>query len=258
MEYISSHDGTAIALEATGDGAALIVIAGALCDRRANYAIAEALAPHFTVYNYDRRGRGDSGNSHSYSVEREVQDLKVLLRRAGGEAFVLGFSSGAALALEAALHGLPFRRVALWEPPYADGPEMVRPNGYVEQLADLLARGARGDAVEYFLTVSAGVPKEMVSGMRSSPMWSGMEELAHTLRYDALVMGDGSVPRDRVSELDVETLAASGGDSPAWIRETAAAIAAAAPRGRAETIQGQDHDVEAAALAPVVREFFGR
>ena len=256
MRKVISKDGTAIAFDRSGEGPAVILVCGASTTRSANAPLAVLLAQHFTVFNYDRRGRGDSDDTVPYAVEREVEDLDALIIEAGGSASVFGTSSGAILALDAAAHGLAITKLALWEPPFSvddDGPR--RHKEYATRLTELLAAGRRGDAVELFMK-SVGLPPEFVAQARNAPWWSATEDLAHTLAYDAAVMGDSSVPTERVASVTVPTLVMDGGATPAWARNAAQALADALPDVRRRTLEGQDHNVAPEALAPVLEEFF--
>jgi pimeloyl-ACP methyl ester carboxylesterase len=231
-----------------------VLVAGASCDRAVDAAIAEALAEHYTVLNHDRRGRGDSGDTLPYAVEREIEDLDVLLAAAGGSAVVVGLSSGGALAALAAAKGLPITHLAMWEPPYrldAEGQRATRE--YADSLADLLADDRRGDALALFMGM-VGLPEEMIGGMRRSPYWALGEALAPTLAYDAAVMGDGAIPAEELARIAVPTTALAGGASPEWMRESAAAAAAAIPRADVEVLPGQTHDVAPDVLAAAVHE----
>jgi pimeloyl-ACP methyl ester carboxylesterase len=254
---VRSRDGTTIAFERSGEGPPLIVVGGALSDRSAGAPLAALLAPRFTVYTYDRRGRGDSGDAEGYTVEREIEDLEVLVAEAGGSAFVFGTSSGAVLALEAAIRGLDVAKLALFEPPFrvSDG-EARPPDALATRLEDLLSAGRRGAAVEHFLTTAVEMPGEAVAGMRAGPAWPALEELAPTLVYDVTVVGDGSIPTERSSSATVPTLVMDGGESPAWVRQATRAVAATLPNGHHRTLEGQTHDVAPDVLASAVEEFF--
>jgi pimeloyl-ACP methyl ester carboxylesterase len=255
METVESHDGTVIAFDQLGAGTPLILVAGASCDRSIDAAIATALAEHFTVLNYDRRGRGDSTDTWPFAVEREIEDIDVLLAAAGGSAVVLGLSSGAALAAHAAAGGLPVRALVMWEPPYRldpDGPREAKE--YAQQLDALLAQDRRGDAVEHFMR-QVGLPDELIAGARQSPYWALGESLAPTLAYDAAVLGDCTVPTDVFATIGVPTLVLSGSASPAWMRDAAEAVANAIPGARSGVLDGQDHNVAGEALAPAVKDF---
>jgi pimeloyl-ACP methyl ester carboxylesterase len=261
MNTVTSSDGTSIAFDRSGEGPPLVLVGGALSDRSAVGSLTEALAPRFTVFAYDRRGRGDSGDTLPYAVEREVEDLEALVAEAGGSAFVFGHSSGAALALEAAARGLPVTKLALYEPPFIidDGHEPL-PDDYVERLTELSASGRRGDAVEYFLTSGPGVPPDVVAGMRSEPFWPGMEKIAHTLAYDGAVMGDTMsgrpLPAERWASVTVPTLVMDGDQSPAWARNSVAALADVLPNAERRSLEGQDHGAAPEVLAPVLVDFF--
>src|SRR6266508_3880536 len=153
-----SKDGTKITYDKTGQGPALILVAGAFQDRLAMGAYAEPLSKHFTVYNYDRRGRGESGDTQPYAVEREIEDIDGLIEEAGGSARVCGISSGAVLALDAAAAGLSIEKLALYEAPFiVDDSRPPQAEDYVPQLNGFLASGKRGDAVRSFMR-EVGLP----------------------------------------------------------------------------------------------------
>ncbi len=257
---VRSSDGTSIAFDRSGEGPPVILVGGALQYRVTDprtARLAALLAPRFTVYHYDRRGRGDSGDTPPYAVEREVDDLDALIVDAGGSAFVFGMSSGAALALEAAARGLAIRKLALYEPPFMVGDGGPRPPAdHATQLADLVSAGRRGDAVAYFMTRLVGLPAEAVAPLRNAPMWPGLEAIAHTLVYDAAVMGDYSLPTARLASVTVPTLVIAGAESDERLRRAAKAVADALPDARRRTLAGQTHDYAAEALAPVLDEFF--
>src|SRR5436190_7588139 len=178
MEVVTSRDGTTIAFDRLGSGPPVILVCGASTDRMANAALAALLASDFTVLNYDRRGRGDSGDTSLYAVAREIEDIEALIERAGGSAFLFGTSSGGALALEAAASGLPVTKLALWEPPYFLDPNARPPTDQVERYHEMISEGRRGDAVEYFLTKVVRMPEELAAFARTQPFWSSQEALA--------------------------------------------------------------------------------
>lgn len=253
-----SGDGTTIAFERSGEGRPVVVVGGAFNDRGTAAPIASLLAADFTVFAYDRRGRGDSGDTAPYSVDREVADLAAVIEEAGGAASVYGLSSGAALALHAAADGLPITRLALYEPPFLVAGDDTRAPTSVDiaaRYAELASTGRRTEAVQLFLT-TAGLPPEVVDQMREAPVWPRLEGLAHTLAYDTAILGDGSVPTDRAASVTVPTLVIDGGASPGWARRSVAALVDALPDGRLRTLDGQTHDVDPAVLAPVLVEFF--
>ena len=258
---VTSADGTPIAFERLGDGQPAIVVGGATCDRAMTRPLAEQLAQHFTVINYDRRGRGDSGDTAPYTVEREIEDLGALIAEAGGTASVYGHSSGAGLVLHAAAHGLPIAKLVLHESPFVpDGEEERRiSREYAENLKAILAEDRRGDAVELFMT-TVGMPQEIVDQMRHSPRWAELEEIAPTLAYDSEIMGDisrgGTIPADQASSVTIPALVLSGGASPAWMIAVGRQIADTMPNGRHRVLEGQEHVVAPEVLAPVLAEFF--
>jgi|FLYN01.1.fsa_nt_gi pimeloyl-ACP methyl ester carboxylesterase len=265
MQTVTSKDGTTIAFDKTGQGPALILVGGAFEQRAmdsetARLAAFPLLAQHFTVYHYDRRGRGDSTDTQPYAVEREIEDIEALINHAGGSAFLFGISSGAALAFEAALalNG-KVKKLALYEPPYNDDPAARQAwKNYRKQLKERLAEGRRGDAVGLFMML-LGMPAEQLEGMRQHPMWPMWEAIGHTLAYDAAALGeDGSIPSERAAHLAVPTLVMDGGATE-WpsMHDTAVALAKAIPNAQHRTLEGQTHEVAAEALAPVLVEFFG-
>jgi len=252
-----SRDGTSVAYESTGQGPAVILVSGAMSTGATLAPLAVPLSDRFRVVVYDRRGRGESGDTAPYAVAREVEDLAALIEAVGGEAALYGVSSGGALVLEAAASGLPVRQVAVYEVPFAvsEGGAKERAE-YTERLTEALGKGRRGDAVELFLRLT-GLAEEMIQGARQSPMWAGMEAIAPSLAYDDAVMGDGLVPRDRLASITVPVLSVAGGASRAWMREVARTIAEAVPDGTYRGLEGQTHAVEPDILGPVLVEFFG-
>ncbi|MET4923550.1 alpha/beta hydrolase [Streptomyces sp. PSRA5] len=257
MGRAKSGDGTLIAYRRTGgDGPPVIMVGGAFSTAEAEAPLAALLAPRFSVITYDRRGRGRSGDTAPYAVDREVEDIAALLTEVGGSASLYGMSSGAALALEAAATGLPITQLAVYEPPYDAGPADVTENAaYTARLDDLLSRGQRDKAVELFLSV-VGVPPDVLAEMRRAAMWQSMTTLAHTLAYDNAVMGPGPVPTERLARITARVMVVDGGASPPPMRVAARAVADALPRGRHRTLTGQVHEVAPHVLAPVLEEYF--
>jgi pimeloyl-ACP methyl ester carboxylesterase len=261
MDTVRSKDGTAIAFDNQGDGPPLILVDGAMGTRSAGSGPARAklLASHFTVYSYDRRGRGDSGDTKPYAVAREIEDLDALIDEAGGSAFVYGHSSGGCLALEAtAKLGDKVEKLAIYEAPYNDDPKAQKAWGdYIKSLTEALAEDRRGDAVALFMAY-VGTPAVQIEGMRQAPFWAGMEAIAPTLAYDhTAIMGkDGSIPTPRVALVHVPTLVMSGANGAPFMRETAKKLSKAIPGATLITLDGQTHDVQPEALAPVLVEFF--
>ena len=262
MSTTRSSDGTGIGFTRAGDGPPLILVGGAFQYRAIDGStteLVERLAPTFTVFHYDRRGRGESGDGSPYSVEREVEDLAALLAEAGDSAYVFGMSSGGALALEGAARGLAIMKLALYEPPFAlDENSHNAPADFLERLIELNADGRPGDAVEYFLTAGLGMRREMVTEMRAAPVWPGFEAVAHTLVYDTILMdGQDALLRERAPTVTAPVLLLDGGASPPWAAAAVDGLASILPHAERRTLPGQTHDVAAGALAPVLEDFFG-
>ena len=262
MDKVTSRDGTPIAFDRLGEGPPIIVVCGAMCGRGLMRSTAEELAKHFTVFNYDRRGRGDSGDTEPYAVEREIEDIGALIVEGGGTASVYGHSSGAGLVLHAAAHGLPIAKIVLHDPPYApDGDEEARRSSqeYGENLKAVLSDERRGDAVELFMTM-VGMPKEMVEGMRHTPRWAELEAIAPTLAYDSEVMGDigrnGTIPIDQAGRVTVPALVLTGGADYPWMTEVGRRLADVMPNGRHRVLEGHEHVVPPEVLVPVLAEFY--
>ncbi len=260
MSQVMSKDGTIIAFDRSGKGPAVILVGGAFQYRAIDpptAQLAALLAQHFTVFHYDRRGRGDSSDTQPYAVEREVEDLAALITETGGQAAVFGMSSGGVLTLEAAKQGLAISKLALYEPPFNSGDSNARQasENYTRQLTALLAEGRRGDAVALAMT-TWGATAEAVADMRQTPIWPLFESVAPTLAYDNAIMGDGSVHTERLASITVPTLVIDGGASPAFMHNAAQAVVHALPNAQHRTLEGQTHDVAPEVLAPVLTEFF--
>ncbi|OLT19118.1 hydrolase [Actinomadura sp. CNU-125] len=254
MEEVISRDGTRIAYERSGDGPPVIIVGGAFADRNTGAALAEALAAHFTVVTYDRRGRGASGDTPPYAVEREIEDLEALNEALGGSAALYGNSSGGCLALEVAARN-PLPRVAVFEPPYRfdEGP---RPDPELrERLERLASEGRRAETVEHFLTAAMNIPPQGVEHMRQMPMWPGLEAISHTLPYDAALVGDRSWPADRMAGLKSPALVIASTASAPWLRHTAEKAAEALPAGEHASVDGPPHDAGPDELEPVLVPF---
>ncbi len=267
MHTVTSADGTTIAYDRAGDGPALVLVDGAFCSRQFGPMpdLVPLLTPHFTVYSYDRRGRGDSGDTAPYAPEREIDDIEALLDAAGGSAGVYGISSGAVLAARAtaALPG-KVRRLALYEAPLlVDGSRTPPPADYRQRIDDMIAAGRTGETVGFFMTKMVGLPAFVPYLMRLMPAWKKLKTVAPTLRYDMAVLGDSQtghgLPADLTkafASIDVPTLVADGGKSPAWMHHAADAIAGALPVSERTTLPGQNHQVKPAAIAPVLIAHF--
>ncbi|MBH5338490.1 alpha/beta hydrolase [Streptomyces pactum] len=261
---VISTDGTEIAFEQSGSGPAIILVASALADRSDTTKLAALLAQHFTVVNYDRRGRGASGDAETYTPDREVEDIAALVEHLGGTASLFGSSSGAVLALRAAAAGVSIDRLALYEPPFVvteddDGP----PEDLARQITTLLAEGRNSDAVTYFMTRVQGMPRIAVSLMRLMPKtWANLTELARTLPYDIAVMGDTQQGRPLDAEewkgVTAPTRVLTGGKSPAAFQRAARAVTEILPRADHRTLPGLNHGAVVMAprkIAPQITAF---
>jgi len=256
-QTVTSKDGTSIAYERAGAGPALILVEAAGHYRQlSSFAgLIGPLAADFTVYQYDRRGRGDSTDTQPYAVEREVDDLAALIDEAGGSAFLYGFSSGALVALHAAASGLTIPKLALLEPPIETNGDRSAQVGFTAELAELIVAGRRAAAVEFFLT-SIGVPDEIVAGMRLDQSWSAMEAVAHTLVYDCMVCEATSL--QLLASVRMPTLVLGSEGSGDDLTGMAATVASATPNSAHRSLPGGWHGVADDVLAPVLTEFFKR
>ena len=254
---VTSADGTTIAYEPGGSGPPLVIVNGALSDRRSAARLRPLLEPSFTVIGYDRRGRGESGDSAAYAPERELEDLRAVCDRLERPPFVYGHSSGGVLALHAALHGLPMAALAVYEPPYIVPGSRIPPGADLpERLERLLAAGARGKALRLFLDEGIQLPEPVVDDLEASPGWPPMLALAHTLPYDLRVVADSAIPAERLRGLRIPALVLSGGASPAWMRDSVAALASAIPGSSSAVLPGQAHSPAPELVAPRVEAFF--
>jgi len=262
MAITTSKDGTRIGFEREGQGPPVVLVDGAMCYRGSGPAkpLAALLAPHYTVFTYDRRGRGESGDTWPWSAEREVEDLDAVVREAGGSPFVYGTSSGAVLALEAATRGVPMRKLALYEAPLiVDGTRDPLGDDFLPQLKACVAANRRGRAVKMFMK-AVGVPRIGIVMMQFMPVWKKLTAIGHTLVYDISLTSPYQQGRPLAagqwSTATVPTLVMDGGKSPAWMRNAQAAMARVLPNGTTRTLAGQNHMVSAQAMAPALTEFF--
>ena len=256
MQTLTSADGTAIAFDRLGEGPPVIMVVGAFNTRSTTSPLALALQDRFAVFNYDRRGRGDSGDTDPYAVAREIEDLDAMIAGAGGSSAVFGYSSGANLALMAAAGGLAISKLVLYEPPFlVDESRPPLPRDLPERLAELIADDRRGDAVELYQKEVIGMPDEVVVGMRRAPFRAALEAIAHTLVYDATIIGDLTLPAGLIGSISTPTLVIEGENSIPLMRNAARAVAATLTNGELRTLAGQSHDISPEATAPVMKDF---
>jgi pimeloyl-ACP methyl ester carboxylesterase len=252
----TSADGTTIAFDQDGQGPALVMVVGAFNTRSTAAPLAAALKDRFTVINYDRRGRGDSGDTAPYAVEREIEDIEALIADAGGSAAVFGYSSGATLSLKAAAHGLAISKLALYDAPFlVDDSYQSPPADFADQLAELISAGRRGDAVELYQRVAVGIPEDVIVQMRHAPFRPAMEALAHTLVYDVKITGDLTLPAELVSRVQTPTLVIHGEKSPPIMHGAARELAAKLPNATSRMLTGEGHDISPEATATALEEF---
>ncbi|WP_462411626.1 alpha/beta fold hydrolase [Neobacillus sp. Marseille-QA0830] len=258
MPQVFSTDGTTIVFDKVGHGPPIIMVVGAFNLRSTVATLAQLLTPHFTVYMYDRRGRGDSGDTPPYTVDREIEDIDALISEAGGTAYVFGYSSGAVLSLKAAKQ-LNISKLALYEPPFiVEGSRQRPPADLKIRLEELVAADRRGEAVELFQREGVGIPENVVVQLRTAPFRASLEKMAHTLAYELAILGDQSFPNDIADSITVPTLVVAGGASPSWMQLGVETAFQHLPNSRYCLLEGQTHEIGAAApdLAHVLREFY--
>lgn len=261
MGTVLSKDRTKIAYDKVGQGPPIILVDGALAYRAFGSMpeLANLLSPNFTAVAFDRRGRGESGDTKPFAVEREIEDIEALIDVVGGQAYVYGISSGGCLAIEAAIKlENKVKKLAVYEAPYnSDERYLEGWKEYIRKLKESIDANRRGDAVALFMAF-VGTPADQIEGMRKAPIWSMFEAEAPTLLYDAAAMGgsDRSVPIKRVSAITASPLVMHGGDGAPFMRETALALSKAIPKAKFRTLEGQTHAVDSKSIAPILSEFF--
>jgi pimeloyl-ACP methyl ester carboxylesterase len=259
MKTVQSKDGTPIAIEKSGRGRAIVLVNGAVNDKKDVTALRERLEPHFAVVAYDRRGRGESGDTQPYAPEREIEDLTAVLDSAGGsDAFLYGHSSGAILALQTVTRGVSVRALAVNEPPYIREGTRPRPDAksVAARLRHLIANGDRETALTVFLTEEVALPAEALQALKAAPSWPRMIGLAHTTPYDTELAGDSELPEASLRGISIPTLVLHGTASFPWIGETARAIAKLIPGAEFKLLEKQRHTPAPDVLAPALLEFF--
>ena len=261
QDIVRSSDEVPIACERSGDGPPLIIVDGAIAYREVGPSgkLAKELSHRFTVYRYDRRGRGQSGDASTYSIQREIDDIQALTAQAGAPVSLLGISSGAVLALDAANRGLALTKVVAYEAPFiVDDSRTPAQADYREQLERLIQENRPGDAVKLFMRF-VGLPRFLIATMPLFPAWKKLKAAAPTLVYDATVM-EGTqagrpLPAGRWAAAGLPVLVADGTKSPTWLHRASDAVAAILPNATRRSIDGADHMVQAGRVAPVVASF---
>jgi hypothetical protein len=260
--YATSADGTRIAYETVGSGTPVVLVEGGFGTRADAWEYASALSGRFTAACYDRRGRGDSGDTQPYAPARELEDLRAVIDALGGSAFVYGHSSGGALSLDAVAAGLPITKLAVYEPPFTvDDSRPPYPDGFVESLREMVEAGRRGDAVAEFWRTGFLMPESEIEMARQAPVWPQWESLVHTLIYDYKILGDRisgrPLPSAWADSIAIPVLIFEGGESPAWLRNVVTSLVAALPSATKRTLAGQRHSPPADVVAPILESFYG-
>jgi Alpha/beta hydrolase family len=260
--YATSADGTRIAYETVGSGPPVVLVEGAFGTRASAREYASTLSGRFSAAGYDRRGRGDSGDTQPYAPARELDDLRAVIDALGGAAFVYGHSSGGALSLDAVAAGLPITKLAVYEPPFTiDDSRPPYPDGFVDSLRGLVEAGRRGDAVAEFWRTGPLMPEAEIEKARQAPVWPQWESLAHTLIYDYEILGDRisgrPLPSAWADSIAIPVLIFEGGESPAWLRNVVTSLVAILPNATKRTLAGQRHNPPADVLAPILESFYG-
>ena len=266
QKSVTSKDGTLIAYEQTGTGQPVIIVAAALADRGGARRLAGHMAEHFTVINYDRRGRGKSTNSLPYAVEREIEDVEALIDASGGTALLFGSSSGAVLALDTTSKlGSKVKRAFLYEPPFiVDDSRPPMADTLIGEVTELTASGRRNDAVKLFFAKGMGIPEPAVNVMRYlMPGWSTMAAMAHTIPYDLTILGGTQsgkpLPAGRWAAATAPTMVAVGSLSEPFFHHGAQALAQVLPNAQYRSLEGRDHSAilfASKALADAAAQFF--
>lgn len=264
MQSVISADGTRIAYETLGSGPPLILIDGAMCFRDFGPMrdLAAVLTDSFTVIIFDRRGRGESGNTLPYAPEREIEDVVALIDGpGGGSAYLYGCSSGGAIALATA-NAAPdkVRKVMSYEMPViVDDLRKPITGDYIAEIAANVAAGRNGVAAKMFMR-AVGAPRLAVAFMplMMGRKWKTLEGVAATLPHDFAFVGPYQqgkpLPPEHWQDITAPVLIADGGKSPQWMRNGQAALARVLG-AETVTLPGQTHMVKPEPQVPVIKRF---
>jgi len=259
MSTVTSPDGTVIGYDRYGGGPAAIFIGGAATYRAIDEATTQTArrlaAEGFTAVDYDRRGRGASGDTQPWALDREVEDVAELIKVAGGAAALCSNSSGADIALAAARAGVGVTALVLYEPPFFAGASF---DAHLAALSTMLADGRNDEAMRYNLTSVIGLPPDVVDAMAKAPWWAAMVAVAPTLVYDHTATHEINVDPDwrrRWAGVTVPAIVCSGDQTFPGMPEAADAVAAALPNASRCILPGQGHRPAPEALVPVLLEF---
>lgn len=258
MTQVKSKDGTLIAYHKAGTGPAIILVDGAFCSKDFGPMpkLAPLLSQHFTVITYDRRARGESGDTKPYAIDREIEDIEALITNHGGRAHLFGVSSGAILALHAVAKGLNVPKLAIFEPPFAGKAQQARRPHAVRELTGLIDHNELGKAVKFYLRKVMGVPAIFTFLIRMSQNWSKMTANARSLPYDATICGDFEIPKGIADSISIPVLAIDSIKSPKILRTAVESVVNALPNATRKSLNGTLHDVPAKILVPELAQFF--
>ncbi|MDB5088660.1 MAG: Pimeloyl-ACP methyl ester carboxylesterase [Mucilaginibacter sp.] len=258
MNTVISKDGTKIAYNQNGNGPVVILVDGAFCSKDFGpmTGIVPLLSKSFTVISYDRRARGESGDTKPYAVEREIEDINALINVSGGAASLFGISSGAILCIKAVAYGLNIHKLAVLEPPFVGNKDNKRPADAVQQLNLMIAAGEQGSAVKFYLRKVIGLPAIIVFILRLTPNWPKMKAIANSLPYDAAVCGDFNMPKEQVASITIPTIAIDSKQSPNFLRDAVQVMASALTNGKRVSLKGKPHDVPPKILVPALTDFY--
>ena len=258
MSTVISKDGTSIAFTKSGTGPSFILIDGAFCSKDFGpmVKLVPVLSKHFTVYTYDRRARGESGDTPPYAIQREIEDIEALIKKAGGSAAVFAISSGAILALQAVASGLNIKKLALLEPPFVGNKNATRAINAFQQLTQLIADGRKEAACKFYLRKVIGLPAIIPFFLSFTKDWSKMKANANSLPYDAALCGDFSIPKELLPNVTIPSIVIASTKSPKSLREPAKEVAELLPEGRHLTLNGGIHEVPPEILVPALVDFY--
>jgi pimeloyl-ACP methyl ester carboxylesterase len=253
MYQVTSTDGTTLEVDRAGTGPAVVLVTGAFNTKESSKDLQAVLTDQFTVYEYDRRGRGQSGDTPPYEIARELEDLHAVIQSTGENAFVYGHSSGAIIALDAAASGVPMAKIVAYEPPLLfEHPPALATVEALQRLID----ASDGDGAAKLFMAGTGMAPEQIEWVSHAPFWPGMLGIAHTLPYDQALCVTGSASSDWLKAISVPVLALAGGTSASWAQEAAERIASVVDGAESRIVPGQNHAVDPAAVAPELRAFF--
>jgi pimeloyl-ACP methyl ester carboxylesterase len=256
LETVTSADGTTIAFEKSGEGPPVVIVGGGLNEKAMHGQLAADLSARFTVYNYDRRGRGGSTDTPTdkYSIDREIEDLAAVIEATGEPSHVFANCTGGMIAVRAAANGVPMAKLAMYEPPFG-GPKV--PDGYIEELNGLLAADRRTDAVALFLKWDALFTDEEIVYFKQHPIWPSFESMAPTTIYDSILSHDADrIPYEQLAAISVPTLVLCGKESIPWMIEMCRSLAAGFPQGQFVSMPTAGHLMDDTAGAILLTKFF--